>query len=37
MQPRMRTRSVGQSAIKSLGGERVYGLVEDGGVEDLGK
>ncbi|GJX65170.1 hypothetical protein Tco_0299513 [Tanacetum coccineum] len=37
MSPRMRTRSVGRPATESLGGERVYGLVEVKGVEDLEK
>ncbi|GJU18601.1 hypothetical protein Tco_1146567 [Tanacetum coccineum] len=37
MPPRMRTRSVGRPAAKSLRGEQVYGLVEVEGVEDLGK
>ncbi|GKA92932.1 hypothetical protein Tco_0814857 [Tanacetum coccineum] len=37
MPPRMRTRSAGRPAAESLGGERVYGLVEVEGVEDLGK
>ncbi|GJY96651.1 hypothetical protein Tco_0513561 [Tanacetum coccineum] len=37
MPPRMRTRSAGRPAAESLGGERVYGLVEVGGVEDLVK
>nr|GFB52294.1 reverse transcriptase domain-containing protein [Tanacetum cinerariifolium] len=37
MQPRMRTRSADRPASESLGGERVYGLVEVEGVEDLRK
>ncbi|GJT10811.1 putative reverse transcriptase domain-containing protein [Tanacetum coccineum] len=37
MPPRVRTRSAGRPTAKSLGGERVYGLVEVKGVEDLGK
>ncbi|GJS06360.1 putative reverse transcriptase domain-containing protein [Tanacetum coccineum] len=37
MPPRMRTRSAGRPVAESLGGERVYGLVEVEGVEDLGK
>nr|GEX37403.1 reverse transcriptase domain-containing protein [Tanacetum cinerariifolium] len=37
MPPRMRTRSAGRPATESLGGERVYGLVEVEGVEYLGK
>ncbi|GKF77689.1 hypothetical protein Tco_0230159 [Tanacetum coccineum] len=37
MPPRMRTRSAGRPAAESLGGERVNGLVEVEGVEDLGK
>ncbi|GKE47654.1 hypothetical protein Tco_1478912 [Tanacetum coccineum] len=37
MPPRMRNRSAGRPAAKSLGGERVYRLVEMEGVEDLGK
>ncbi|GJY77392.1 ribonuclease H-like domain-containing protein [Tanacetum coccineum] len=37
MSPRMRTRSAGRPATESLGGERVYELVEVEGVEDLGK
>nr|GEX07382.1 reverse transcriptase domain-containing protein [Tanacetum cinerariifolium] len=37
MSSRMRTRSAGRLAAELLGGERVYGLVEVEGVEDLGK
>nr|GEV89651.1 reverse transcriptase domain-containing protein [Tanacetum cinerariifolium] len=37
MPPRMRTQSIGRPTTKSLGGERVYGLVEVEGVEDIGK
>nr|GFB62995.1 reverse transcriptase domain-containing protein [Tanacetum cinerariifolium] len=37
MQLRMRTRSAARPASESLGGERVYGLVEVEGVEDLRK
>ncbi|GJX30037.1 hypothetical protein Tco_0238116 [Tanacetum coccineum] len=35
--PRVMTRSAGRPAAESLGGERVNGLVEVEGVEDLGK
>nr|GEW76897.1 putative reverse transcriptase domain-containing protein [Tanacetum cinerariifolium] len=37
MPPRMRTRSAGWPGAESLGGERVYRLVDVEGVEDLGK
>nr|GEY07511.1 hypothetical protein [Tanacetum cinerariifolium] len=37
MPPRMRTQGVDQPAAESLGGERVYGLVEVEGVKELGK
>ncbi|GKC32178.1 putative reverse transcriptase domain-containing protein, partial [Tanacetum coccineum] len=33
----MRTRSAGRACFQNLEGERVYGLVEVEGVEDLGK
>nr|GFC57667.1 hypothetical protein [Tanacetum cinerariifolium] len=36
MPPRMMTRSAGLPIVESRGGERVNGLVEVGGVEDLG-
>nr|GEX28180.1 putative reverse transcriptase domain-containing protein [Tanacetum cinerariifolium] len=37
MSPRMRTQGVDRPAAESLGGERVYGLVEVEGVKELGK
>nr|GFA31519.1 reverse transcriptase domain-containing protein [Tanacetum cinerariifolium] len=37
MPPRMMTRSAGLPVVESRGGERVNGLVDVGGVEDLGE
>nr|GEZ39560.1 putative reverse transcriptase domain-containing protein [Tanacetum cinerariifolium] len=37
MPPRMRTRSAGRLVAELRGGEKVNGLVEVGGVEDLGE
>ncbi|GJR60893.1 reverse transcriptase domain-containing protein [Tanacetum coccineum] len=37
MPPRMRTQSAGQPVAESRGGERVNGLVEVEGVDDLGE